>query len=781
MKQSFIKRAVKRVAIPVLLSCMVVQGIFALDIEIKGRVLQAGDRTAVEFANVVLQTMDSVFVTGTITDQKGNFDFKNVTAGDYRLIISLIGYETQTVELEGENRNIDLRDILLEEASFALGEVTVSASATISKSDRKLVYPSERQVNASTNGVDLLQQLMLPRLQVKPIQNEVSLIGGGEIQYRINGAKVEIQDIIALKPADIIRIEFHDNPGLRYGNAEIVLDYIVRRPETGGNLGTNLNTSPMYRFGNYSVNGKINHKKSEFSMNYGVTDRDFYNMWRDNEETFTFSDGSKLQRREIGEPGHLGFISQWLNTTYSYQGNNNMFNATFRYFTNNAPHQDFYGSLYNMANTEDVVRMIDMSAFKSYRPALDLYYQQNLKNEQTLVFNLVGTYNYTDNTRIYQESKEAIMLTNIHNKVIGKKYSVIGEGIYEKKMGNNRFSTGLKHTQSFTDNEYRNGQTFFTEMNQSETFLYGEFKGKVQKLDYTLGAGVTRFFFGQKGDEGYQNYRFNPRMVLHYSLPGNSFIRLRSDINNSSPSLSNLSAIEQTIDSLQIQRGNPNLKPFLTYRNELTYEYQKGIFYGNLSGAYEYQPNAIMDEKHLEGDKIVQTWDNQKNWQRLLGRTTLRVGPIKKILVFSVTGGVNHYISNGNTYRHTYTNWFTNMDLSATYKKFMANAGLQTNWNWFYGETLNGGENIHFVMVAYKHKTLSIGAGIINPFVDNYKVQYENWSENASFKKAMYVKESSRLLTFTLTYNFSFGRTFTGGQKRLNNADNDSGVMQTGK
>ena len=775
------KSILNRLAITVLMSCMIVQGIFALDIEIKGRVLQASDRAAVEFANVVLQTSDSVFIMGAITDGKGNFDFKNVEAGNYRLIISTIGYETQSVELEGETRNIDLKDILLEEASVSLGEVTVTASATTSRSDRKLVYLSERQINASTNGVDLLQQLMLPRLQVNPIQNQVSLIGGGEIQLRINGAKVELRDIVALKPSDIIRIEFHDNPGLRYGNAEIVLDYIVHRPETGGNMGVNLGVSPLYEFGNYAVNGKINHKKSEFSMNYNFGPRNFYNVWRDNEETFTFADGSKLQRKETGEPAHLEMYPHTLNTTYSYMDGNKMFNATFRYFTNNQPHEDYKGSLYNMANVEDVVRMIDKSSYKGYRPALDLYYQQNLKNEQTLVFNVVGTFNKTDNSRIYQESRDDIILTDVHNLTIGKKYSLIGEAIYEKKMGSNSFSGGLKHTQSFSDNEYRNGHTFFTEMNQSETFLYGEFKGKVQKLDYTLGAGVTRSYLAQKGDEGYQNYMFNPRIVLHYALPGNSFIRLRADINNSSPSLSSLSSIDQTIDSLQIQRGNPMLKPFMTYRTELTYEKQKGIVYGNLWGTYEYQPNAIMEEKQIESNKIVQTWDNQKNWQRVAGRATLRVGPIKKIIVLSLTGGVNHYISNGNVYQHTYTNWYTNVDLSAMYKNVVANFGLNTNYNRFYGETLNGGENLHYVMFGYKHKTLSIGAGVLNPFVDNYKVQNENWSKHASYKKAMYIKESSRMLVLQLTYNFSFGRAFTGGQKRLNNADNDAGVMSTGK
>jgi len=771
----------KRVAIQILLSCMVVQGIFALDIEIKGKVLQSGNRTPVEFANVVLQTSDSVFVTGEVTDRQGSFVFTKVPAGEYRVIVSCLGYETQTVELEGGEKNINLKDILLEESTVAMEGVTVTASATTSKSDRKLIYPSGRQVSASTNGVDLLQQLMLPKVQVNPLQNTVSLIGGGEVQYRINGVKVELQDIIALKPSDIIRIEYHDNPGLRYGNAEVVLDYIVYRPETGGNIGINMANSPVYEWGNNFINGRINHKKSEFSVNYGIMHRNFYNMWRDNEETFTFSDGSQLKRKEVGEPGHLQMLTQFLNGSYSYQDEKRMFNATFRYNTNDQSHADFKGTLFNVANPADKVRMIDQNATKYYRPAIDLYYQQNLQHDQTLVLNVVGTYNYTDNTRIYQESRDNILLTDVNNNTIGKKYSIIGEGIYEKKMGSNRFSTGLKHTQSFTDNEYRNGHDYFTQMNQMESYLYAEFRGKVQKLDYTLGAGVTRSYFGQKGGEGYQNYTFNPRIVLYWTLPGNSSIRLKSDIVNTSPTLSNLSDIEQTIDSLQIQRGNPNLKPFLDYRNELTYELRKGIFYANVWGMFEYQPKAIMDEKYLDGDKIVQTWDNQKNWQRYAGRTTLRVGPFKQILTVSLTGGVNHYISNGNHYSHTYTNWFSNVDVTASYKKVMMNMGIQTNWNWFYGETLNGGENIHYLMFGYRNKSLSLGVGMINPFVDNYKVENENWSQYASYKKNMYIRESSRMLMFNLTYNFSFGRTFKSEQKRLNNADNDSGVMSTGK
>ncbi|MDR0428852.1 MAG: carboxypeptidase-like regulatory domain-containing protein [Tannerellaceae bacterium] len=759
-----------------------IQNSFAQNIDIRGIVRDAKNREPAVFANIVLQTTDSMFVKGTTTDSNGHFSIQDVKPSNYLLVVSSLGYKTKYLPVNESGKDILLESILLEEELISLSNVTVNASNMSSRIDKKVIYPSERQLKASTNGVDLLQQLMLPKLQVNPLFNEVSLPGGGELQYRINGVKVEAQDIIALQPADIIRVEFYDNPGLRYGNAEVVLDYIVRRPETGGSFGVNLDNSPFIAWGNNGLNAKLNHKKSEFGINYGISHRDFYKMWRDNEENFTFADGTTFQRREIGEPGHGEMYWQSLNGTYSYQDEQKMFSATVRHYGSNSPHMDYKGSLYNVANPFDAVYMIDKSSNKTNRPALDLYYQHNLKNGQTIVLNAVGTYNYTNNERMYQESRENRVLTDVNSLVVGKKYSFIGEGIYEKKFGINRLSAGLKHMQATSDNEYKNGVDYLTKMNQAETFLYSEFKGRVQELDYTAGVGVTRSHFGQDGDDsGYNYYTFNPRLVLQYALPGKSSIRLKADISNGSPQLSDLSNVEVTIDSVQIQRGNPHLRPFLRYRAELTYELEKGVFYGNLWNIYEYQPDAIMDEKRLEGHKIVQTWDNQKNWQRLASRLMIRVGPVKDILQLSVTGGVNHYISNGNTYNHTYTNWFMNGDISAVYKKVSLGFGVMTNWNWFYGETMNGGENLHYAMLSYKHKNLAIAFSMYNPFVDNYKQDTGNWSRYASYHRSNYIKESSRMIAVRVAWNFSFGRTFKAEQKRINNADDDSGVMSSGK
>lgn len=767
-----------------LLLCCGIEGALAQRLEIKGRVCDAIHREGLEFANVVLQTADSAFVAGTSTDGKGDFAFGKLAPGDYILAVSCLGYTAQSVALERFSKSVSLGEVLLDDAAVSLDNVVVSASNQRSLSDRKIVFPSERQVKASTNGMNLLQQLMLPKVQVNPMTNEISVPGGGEVQLRINGVKVEAQEVKALLPADIIRIEFHDNPGLRYGNAEIVLDYIVRRPETGGNLNTDLMQGLNAMWGNYNFSGRINHKKSEWSGSYWFGPRNFYGLSRDNEEVFHLDGGRTFRRIEAGDPQHAKLFQHNMNVNYSYQEPDNyLFSASFRYWNNRSPLWDYRGTLYNAEHPDDRVAMADLTDKTKQRPALDLYYQRNMKHDQTLVFNVVGTYNGEDSYRVYQERRGDDLLTDITNDVRGRKYSIIGEAIYEKKLANgNRLGGGVRHNQAFSNNRYQNGHNYTTRMTQAETYAYAEFKGKTRQWEYTLGLGASRYWFHQEGEgEAYQYYHVRPKLTLQYNLPGQSFLRLNASANNSSPSLSNLSAVEQTVDSLQIQRGNPYLKPYMNYEFALTYEWQKGIFYTNLWGSYEYTPNPVMDEKRLEGDRVVQTWDNQRDWQRIAGRGMLRVGPIKDIFQLSFTGGVNHYISRGNTYSHRYTNWFCEGQASVTYKKFTLMYQLMTNWNWFWGETMSGGENIQILMLNYRIKNVSLGLGALNPFSDDYKVQTENRNRYASYKREMHIQESSRLFVLNFSYTFSFGRTFKSGQKRVNNSDNDSGVMNSGK
>lgn len=756
---------------------------FAQQIQLKGTIKNS-ENHPIEFANIVLQTADSAMVAGTTSDLKGRFELAGITSGTYRLSVSSMGYRTQEIWLEALDRSRNLGEILLEEEAFSLENVTVTASAQRNEVDKKVIYPSERQQEASANGVELLQQLMLPRIQIDPVNNTVKIPGDGEVQMRINGVKVSAQEVRALRPDEVVRVEFHDNPGLRYGNAEIVIDYIVRRPETGGNFGLEIKQSPHVAWGNYEGNVKINHKKSEFSTNFWVGPRNFYGGYRDNQEDFNLGNGVELHRYEQGIPSQWKIMQAWVNMAYNLQDNDRyQFNVSLNYSGNRMIVQQFRGRLINRVDESDYVDMFDDNPSNRQIPSLDIYYQRNLKKDQVMIFNVVGTYSKEFSNRIYQESRGNEILTDVRNKVYGNKYSVIGEGIYEKKLSNgNRWGAGLRHTHSFSDNKYINGHNYHTRMQQGATYLYGEFRGKAEKLDYMLGIGGTRSFYRQEGTvDLYQYYTFNPRLTLKYAFNDRTYLRLRWAVNNEMPSLGNLSAIDQVIDSLQIQRGNPNLDPYLQYSTTFDGEWSKGIFHTYFRIDYNYKPNVIMDEKFVEGNKIIQTWDNQKSWQRIAPMVQLRVGPIADILQFSVSGGLRHFISHGNTYKHRYSNWWLDATVSANWKNFSFIYQIQTNQNSFSGETLSGGENLQVIMLGYKWKDLHVGCGMVNPFTDDYKVQEENWNRYASSRKTNYVKESAQMAFISLSYNFSFGRHYVSGSKKLNNKDSESGIMQTGK
>ena len=106
---------------------------------------------------------------------------------------------------------------------------------------------------------------------------------------------------------------------------------------------------------------------------------------------------------------------------------------------------------------------------------------------------------------------------------------------------------------------------------------------------------------------------------------------------------------------------------------------------------------------------------------------------------------------------------------------------MSSNVNSFWGETMTGGENWQYAALTYKMKDWTVGLFAISPFVNNWKQETENWNRFASYHRTNHIKEATNVIGLSLTYNFSFGRSFQSGQKRVNNSDSDSGVMNAGK
>lgn len=753
----------------------------AQNLSIRGQLKDAETNISMELVNVVLQTSDSIFVAGITSDKKGDFCFNKVQKNNYSLTISAIGYQKSNINLQGLSQSVDLGIILLQPVSFALEGVTIEASNILNQSDRKIIFPNEKQLKSATNGIDLLQTLMLPRLQISPLTDQVSLIGNAELQFRINGAPASNKDIVALLPKDISRIEYIENPGLRYGNAAAVLNYITKRYETGGSINISLANSPHVLYGNDRISGRFSYNKSEFGANYSLDTRDFFNYWRDNEEQFSFEDGNTLKRYEIGRPGRYTRQTHNLALNYNYQpSEKRFFNATFNYNGNIVPHENFRSQLVNNGLSDQEVDMLDLTGQKVKRNSLDLYYMQTLHHKQTIVFNLVGTAINTNLNRIYQEKKGNEILSDISTGIDGKKYSLIGEGIYEKEFDKGRLSAGLKHTESFSDNLYTQTDFYQSKMNQSETYAYTQFFGKIKKLDYSVGLGVSRSFLKQEGDQEYETYTFRPTFSLRYAVTNNFFLRLNGQIKNMPPSLSELSAVEQYIDSLQILRGNPELSPFKLYQTAFYTEYNLNKFTISADVSYLNMPNPIMESTYQQGNLFIQTYENQTRAQKLWSSITLKVGMLWDILQLSVTGGANYHLMEGNSYSHRYTNWYYQAMVYATYKNWIFMFSQYSAWNNFWGETLTGGENGQEVLLTYKYKNISIGGGVNNPF-NKYRVIDENWNQYINKLKTRYIDESSCRVLLKFSWNFNIGRQLKIANKKVYNRDSDAGILNVKK
>ena len=107
---------------------------------------------------------------------------------------------------------------MAQETSKTMDEVTVKAARTVQKADGMWVYPTRQQLDNSTDGYSLLSKLALPRIRVdEALSSITALTNLGSVQVRINDVVATREDLLALDMRGVQRVEYIDNPGLRYG------------------------------------------------------------------------------------------------------------------------------------------------------------------------------------------------------------------------------------------------------------------------------------------------------------------------------------------------------------------------------------------------------------------------------------------------------------------------------------------------------------------------------------------------------------------------------------
>ena len=753
------------------------------------------------FANVsLLNPTDSAFITGGVSNENGSFtvpcDAHTVLAR-----ISYMGFRT----IYRLCTKPEIGKVVMRADSKVLEELTVTGARIINKIDRQYIIPTENMVKGSSNGYELLKRMSPKGIIVDPVNQTIKSLRGGGVQVRVNDIKANSQDIMAIRPDEVVRVEYVDMPGVRYGDwtLDAVINYVVKRRYAGYVGGLSSMQSVSTGFNNTNSYFKYNYKLSEFSISHYFGWRDVDKRYFESQTEYIFPDGENHKINYDGVNSPFKYTDNIIQAAYTLSKPDiYTFNASFNIKIYNSPKRGVNSIVSEMG--EDNKYDYENRKYKYNTPSLDLYYFVNLPQKQSLAINAVGTIITTRNEYGMSEyllqkdyvckDRKAPELSSLGEPIAdysystkGKKHSLITEAIYTKDMEKINLSIGGEYTIGFTDNKYVGSTNTHALIHNNNEYLFAQIQGnlpfgkKEKTIGYQLGIGANRSSIHQ-GDFGYDNWTIRPQLTVSLPINKNMNLRMQSRITPNDPSLGNVTDVRQYSNSFFINSGNKELKPSHTWRNNLSINGDvKNVEYA-IEASWSNNPNALMGtyapEKEANGNwVIVCRPENHKRFSRgnIYGEITWKIVPDK----WHVTSwtSYDHYESIGNTYRHFYNTAEVGIYSWAQFGNFSVDVIFRTQPHYFSGEISQGGEKDGDINIHYKWKDLklSLGCMLIGSTM-GYDYCYNINSKWYKSDAHLYYLNNANMIHISASWNFSHGRKYKAADRILNNKDNDSGV-----
>ncbi|MCL6259403.1 TonB-dependent receptor [Aquiflexum sp. TKW24L] len=229
------------------------------------------------FANVILWNKpDSSMVKGVISDESGNYIFKEIPKGEYYVEVHILGYAktyTPAFSFSGTEKN-NLEPIILVEADQNLEEVTVVATRPFFELEEgKMVVNVANSISAAgLSVIDVLDRA--PGVMVNRQSNSISVLGKDGVVILMNGQRFRMpleaayQMLAGLNSSDVEKIEIITVPPANYdadgdaGFINIVMKKDNSMIGTKGSLTIGQGYGSGYN-GNMSFN--LNHQGAKFS------------------------------------------------------------------------------------------------------------------------------------------------------------------------------------------------------------------------------------------------------------------------------------------------------------------------------------------------------------------------------------------------------------------------------------------------------------------------------------------------------------------------------------
>ena len=298
---------------------MISNSITASDIKwiITGKVIDNETKLSIPYVTISLHDKENQnIITGTISNDNGEFSLDKISEGTYYLKLSFMGYKDYVVRSLAFNQNqkaLNLGVIALLHDMEALSEVVVKSQTSLIRNnvDKQIINVEKNLSAIGGTAADALK--LSPSIQTDT-DGGVKLRGSSNFKVLINGKPTTLSSDEVLKqtPANnISKIEVITNPSVKYsaeGGAGIVNIILKKGIESGFNGLVNMSVGTKDK---YSGDVTFNLNKEKISFSSGFDWRDytktaFNNYYRNLYTTDNVHNATMLQDRKI-ITGNLGF------------------------------------------------------------------------------------------------------------------------------------------------------------------------------------------------------------------------------------------------------------------------------------------------------------------------------------------------------------------------------------------------------------------------------------------------------------------------------------------
>lgn len=653
-------------------------------------------------------------------------------------------------------------------AAMELQEIVIEAPKVIRKADMDVYYPPESTVAMSKDGMQLVKNLMIPALNVNDVLGTITT-SGENVQVRINGRQATLEQVRSLLPESIKRVEWLDNPGLRYNGATGVLNFIVVNPQAGGSLMTQAMQALNCAWGPYNAALKLNNGYSQWglSANYKMTNH--IGSHREYYERFMLPDGSIINRSETPTGGHMSGTFGSLQLDYSYikPDTTVLWIALHGYRQWNEGTE--YKGILTLDNSSDKIDLDDYNKQKGFTPSLALYFEQHFSKNQLIAIDANASLYNGRTGRTYTERNIVtdIMQTDVNTLIRDRNQAFGIEADYIKNWRRSRFTAGISYTANRNRSVYENLDGEIFHQRQDKVYFFGEYFQRINKVTLTagLGAQYTSFLF-KESDQGRDSWNLRPQFTATYALNQTSQFRLNFTTWQSAPSLSESNVAPQQIDGFQWRIGNPDLKTSSSYMLTLRYNFTFPRISGTFGIRAFTSPDAITPITAWQDNRLVTTYENSRGLQNLTVFLSPQIEVIPEWLNLSGTLQYRAERMRGTGYRHYNHNWSGDITAMAQHWGFTLIAQYQKSQSDLWGETISWGESISILALSYDWKNFEFTGGVLCPFTkyDRGSRSLNRYNTNETHVRL----DMSPMPFLQIRYNLQWGRQKRGAQKLIN-------------